>query len=142
MSNPDQPISLEQRKEQCKPIVLVIDDNPKYAKLFELLADKLGITAHIVSSCGEGIEALERFSFDVILMDWYMPEVDGRVCTGKIREIEQTTGTHVPIIGVSGFALATAETCAAAGMDDFLRVPFTYEQLHDKLCHWLQKKEE
>src|SRR5882672_7299011 len=102
MGNPDQPISLEERKEECKPLVLIIDDQPGYARLFDLLSDRLGITAHIVSSCEEGIKALEMFSFDVILMDWLMPDTDGPACACKIRKIEATTGGHIPIIGVSG----------------------------------------
>jgi two-component system sensor histidine kinase/response regulator len=138
VSQPDQPITLEDRKEQCKPIVLVIDDNPRYAKLFELLADRLNITAHLVSSCYEGIEAMKQFSFDIVLMDWFMPEVDGLACTRKIRELEKDTGRRIPIIGVSGYTKATKEQCMAAGMDDFIIVPFTLEALHATLCYWLQ----
>ncbi len=138
----EQPISLEERKEECKPLVLIIDDQPEYAKLFELLSDSLGITAHIVNSCEEGIRALELFSFDVILMDWLMPDVDGPECACKIRKIEQTTGGHIPIIGVSGSVRATRQECLDAGMDDYLPIPFTLEELHEILCKWLKKKEE
>jgi len=139
---PEQPITLEERQAECKPLVLVIDDNPQYKKLFELLADRLGITAHIVDSCGAATGVLEKFSFDVILMDWLMPEVDGAMCTRRIREMEMQTGKHTPIIGVTGYVKATLELCVEAGMDDFLAVPFTFQELHDKLCFWLQKKEE
>lgn len=140
MSELEQPIPLAERKIEGKPLVLIIDDNPEYAKLFELLSDTLGITAHIVSSCGEGIRALEKFSFDVIIMDWLMPEVDGPACAGKIRIIEKGTGRHVPIIGVSGYVLATRQKCLDAGMDDYLPIPFTLEELHEKLCYWMQQK--
>lgn len=140
--NPGQPITLEERKEECKPLVLIIDDQPEYARLFELLSDSLGITAHIVNSCEEGLEALKLFSFDVILMDWLMPDTDGPECTCKIRNIEKTTGGHIPIIGISGSVRATREDSLNAGMDDYLPIPFTLEELHSMLCKWLRKKEE
>lgn len=122
-----------------KPCVLVIDDNPNYAKLFELLADSLGIEALIVNSCCEGLTLLESQCFDIIIMDWFMPEVDGVGCTGKIRAYEQAAGKRrCAIIGVSGYSLATNARCVDAGMDDFLSVPFTYEELHQKLTLWLE----
>jgi CheY-like chemotaxis protein len=136
----DLPVSLSERQAAGKPLVLIIDDNPQYAHLFELLSDRLGITAYIVDSCGAGIQSLEKFSFDVILMDWVMPEVDGPMCTANIRALEKTTGAHIPIIGVSGHIRATHEHCIAAGMDDFLPVPFTLELLQEKLCYWLKEK--
>lgn len=138
------PVSLDERKAECKPLVLVIGDGPDYSRIFELLADKLGITTHIVIGCGEGLRALEKFSFDVVLMDWQMPEIDGRICTKKIREIEEqsATGRHTPIIGITGHIKANRDICLEAGMDDFLAMPFTYTQLHAKLCHWLRLKQE
>ncbi len=142
MTNDEQPITLKERKEECKPLVLIIDDQPEYARLFDLLSESLGITAHIVNSCDEGIKALEMFSFDVILMDWMMPDIDGPECSCKIRIIEKTTGGHIPIIGVSGSVRANRKECLEAGMDDYLEIPFTLEELHAILCKWLQKKEE
>lgn len=143
MSSTDDPaISLEERKSECKPIVLIVDDNPEYAKLFELLADRLGISVHVVNSCADAIQALELYQFDIIIMDWLMPEVDGPRCTGKIRALENAAGRHTAIIGVSGHDNATHTACIESGMDDYLAIPFTLEELHDKLCLWLKKKQE
>lgn len=138
----EQPISLEERKAECKPLVLVVDDNPQYAKIFDLLSDRLGIQFHIVSSCGEAMKALEMFSFDIVLMDWMMPEVDGPMCAKRIRALQAKTGQKFAILAVSGYIQASKKLCLEAGMDDFLEVPFTLEELNEKLCHWLQKKEE
>lgn len=138
----DQPVSLEERKADCKPLVLVVDDNPQYAKIFELLSDSLGIHFHIVNSCREAMEALEMFSFDIVLMDWMMPEVDGPMCAKKIRVFQEKTNQKFAILAVSGYVAANRERCLEAGMDDFLQVPFTLEELNDKLCQWIQKKEE
>jgi|ERR1700733_159091 CheY-like chemotaxis protein len=140
MADEDLPIALSERQTAGKPLVLIIDDNPQYAHLFELLSDRLGITAYIVDSCGAGMLSLEKFSFEVILMDWVMPEIDGPMCTKHIRELEKKTGSHIPIIGVSGHVKANHERCIAAGMDDYLPVPFTLELLQEKLCYWLKRK--
>lgn len=138
--DPQKPISLNTPTQALKPVVLVIDDNPQYAILFDLLSENLGITVRIVTSCDEAIHVIDKFAFDIILMDWLMPEIDGPACTTKIRQIEKETGRHTPIIGVSGYIRATREKCIAAGMDDFLAVPFTLEQLQDKLREWLHEK--
>jgi CheY-like chemotaxis protein len=138
---PELPISLEDRKAQCKPLVLVVDDDPLHHKLLELLARRLEITVHMASSCGETIEALSMFSFDLILMDYRMPEVDGRMCTKKIRAMKEIQ--YIPIICVTADVMSgNREACLAAGMDDFLEKPFTLEELHQKICYWLQKKTE
>jgi CheY-like chemotaxis protein len=136
------PISLEERKAECKPLVLVVDDDPVHHKLLELLADRLGITVHMATSCGQAIEALSMFSFDLVLMDYRMPEVDGLLCTKRIRTMKEV-GHNIPIIAVTAHTMpGSREKCLEAGMDDFLAKPFTLEQLHKKLCYWLQKKTE
>jgi CheY-like chemotaxis protein len=73
-------------------------------------------------------------------MDWVMPNVDGPMCTTNIRAMEKKTGAHIPIIGVSGHIKVNHENCLAAGMDDFLPVPFTMELLNEKLSYWLKKR--
>lgn len=121
-----------------KPLVLIIDDNPRYAHLFELLAERLGIAVHVVNSCEEGLQKIQELKFDVIMMDWLMPEVDGLACAKKIRLRErETKKTKTTIIGVSGYINASKPACLGAGMDDFLEIPFTLEQLHEKLSYWL-----
>jgi CheY-like chemotaxis protein len=137
----DQPISIEERKANCKPLVLVVDDDPTHLKLIELLADRLEITAYMASSCAEAENTLGLFSFDLILMDYRMPEVDGCVCAERIRAMKEIT--QIPIIAVTAHVTpGTREKCLEAGMDDFLGKPFTLEELHQKLCHWLRKKSE
>lgn len=138
----DQPIPLDERKELCKPLVLVVDEDPIHHRLLGLLADKLGIMVYLTSSCSEAIETIRTFSFDVILMDCRMPEVDGYICTKRIRELSEKT-KNIPIIAVTADVMPeNRQKCLACGMSDFLPKPFTFEELHDKLCFWLQKKEE
>lgn len=123
-----------------KPCILVVDDNPQYAKLFELIAESLGFAAFLVTSCAEAESFLKTHHVDLVLMDWVMPEVDGAACTCRIRKLENQLGRHIPIIGVSGYVKASKEACTEAGMDDFLSVPFTMDDLRAKLEIWLTSK--
>jgi len=131
-----QAISDEQARR--KLLVLVIDDNPQYGRLLDLLSENLGITAHRVSNCRQGIAALKKLSFDVVMMDWLMPEVGGAACTAEIRAMEAEHGRRTPIIGVTGHINVTREMCLKSDMDDFLSVPFTFEELRAKLNRWLK----
>ncbi len=71
-----------------------------------------------------------------------MPEVDGYLCTKRIKELTEKT-KHIPIIAVTGDVMPeNRKKCLACGMNDFLAKPFTLKELHSKLCSWLQKKEE
>jgi two-component system sensor histidine kinase/response regulator len=139
-TNEDESGALIERTGGRKPAVLVVDDNAQYGRLLELLSEKLGIDAHRVACCDEGVVAIRTTKFDVILMDWLMPEVDGPMCTGRIRELEKELGRSVPIIGVTGHIKVSYEHCLEAGMDDFLAIPFTIEQLAAKISYWLKEK--
>jgi CheY-like chemotaxis protein len=137
----DQPISFEERKKECKPLVLVVDDDRTHTKLMELLADRLEITAHCVRTCAEALLALETFSFDLILMDVRMPEVDGLICTRRSRQLANDNARKIPIIAVTANVMpGDKETCLSEGMDDYLAKPFTLEEMHEKLCYWLHKR--
>jgi CheY-like chemotaxis protein len=128
----------EQERAQTKrPMVLVVDDDESHQKLLALLADRLEITAFIASSCREAVEALEMFSFDLILMDYRMPEVDGYACTREIRAMKEYS-KRIPIIAVTAHVTLDSKLQAIdAGLDDFLPKPFTLEQLKEKIDQWL-----
>jgi two-component system, sensor histidine kinase and response regulator len=136
------PISLDEQKAELKPLVLIVDDDPVHHKLMELIAERLGFTVHMVSSCGQAIEALSMFSFDLMLMDYRMPDVDGCMCARRIREMKEIKH-DIAIIAVTAHVMkGSSEECLEAGMDDFLQKPFTLEELHNKVSYWLQKKTE
>jgi len=124
-----------------RPMILVIDDQPDNAKLFELVSEMLGITVNIVSACSEAVHAIEKYEFDLIFMDWVMPEENGPACTKRIRKLEERIGGRIPIVGISGYIHASKTKCLEADMDDFLNVPFTMEELQALLAKWTTRKE-
>jgi two-component system, sensor histidine kinase and response regulator len=108
--------------------VLVAEDNPVNLKLALHQLERLGVTAEAAGNGLEVIEAVQRFSFDAILMDCQMPELDGYETTRRIRELPLV---HQPrIIAMTANALAgDRQACLAAGMDDYLSKPVRKEEL-------------
>jgi two-component system sensor histidine kinase/response regulator len=80
----------------------------------------------------EAMAALRHARFDVVLMDVQMPEMDGFEATQAIRQQEELTGTHVPIIAMTAHAMkGDEECCLAAGMDGYVSKPVDVQKLFD-----------
>jgi CheY-like chemotaxis protein len=76
-------------------------------------------------------------------MDIQMPIMDGLVATRKIRELEESTNSHIPIIAITANALlGDKETCLNAGMDEYISKPFQIEELVTKMSHLLASEPE
>lgn len=110
--------------------VLLVEDNAVNQHLAQRLLEKQG---HAVTIANNGREALAMFdshAFDVVLMDVQMPEMDGFEATAAIREMEQKTGRHLPIIAMTAHAMkGDEERCLRAGMDSYLAKPIQAQQL-------------
>jgi two-component system, sensor histidine kinase and response regulator len=78
----------------------------------------------------EAVEAFNNGSFDLILMDVQMPEMDGFAATRRIRELEEASGGHTTIVAMTAHVMAgDRERCLAAGMDDYVSKPLRKEDL-------------
>src|SRR5207248_772367 len=78
----------------------------------------------------EALAMLENHSFDVILMDLEMPEMDGMEAAKSIRRMETVSGKRVPIIAMTAHAVhGYREECLAAGMDGYVTKPIWPEEL-------------
>ena len=110
--------------------VLLVEDNPVNQRLAHEILRRRG---HRVTVAENGREALDRLSeatFDIVLMDVQMPEMNGLDATGAIRAGEQATGRHLPIVAMTAHAMAgDRERCLAAGMDEYLTKPIRAEAL-------------
>jgi CheY-like chemotaxis protein len=81
-------------------------------------------------------------SFDLILMDCQMKEIDGFAATQAIRRLEAESNRHTPIVAMTaGVVASDREKCLDAGMDDYICKPFTIQQLREKIIAWLIRKD-
>jgi len=118
------------REGQRKLRILLAEDNAVNQMLAARLIKKRGHMASVVSSGREALAALEKDSFDVILMDVQMPEMDGFEATAEIRKRENATGRHTPIIAMTAYAMrGDRERCLTAGMDGYVSKPVQPEEL-------------
>jgi PAS domain S-box-containing protein len=110
--------------------VLVADDNIINQKLAKRLLEKLGCYVDTVANGIEAVQVTASLPYDLVLMDMQMPEMDGLEATGVIRDREQGTGKHLPIIALTANALqGDRELCLKAGMDWYLAKPFKPQEL-------------
>jgi signal transduction histidine kinase/CheY-like chemotaxis protein len=109
--------------------VLLAEDNVVNQKVAVRLLQRMGHSV-TVTATGRGVLAtLEKQSFDLILMDVQMPEMDGMEATAAIREKERG-GEHIPIIGLTANAMSgDRELCLAAGMDGYVSKPVSVQEL-------------
>ncbi len=104
--------------------VLLAEDNAVNRTLATRLLQKHGHTVVVVENGRQALDALERETVDLVLMDVQMPEMDGLEATAAIREKEKKTGDHLPIIALTAHAMkGDREKCLAAGTDDYLTKP-------------------
>ncbi len=104
--------------------ILVAEDNYVNQVVVSALLARQGHKAVTVTTGAAAVEALVSDHFDLVMMDIQMPEMDGYEATRRIREREQTTGGHIPIIAMTANALkGDRELCLAAGMDDYVAKP-------------------
>ena len=114
--------------------VLLAEDHPVNQAIVLRLLTRQG---HQVTTAQNGREVLQKLdggSFDVVLMDVQMPEMDGLEATGAIREREKTAGGRLPIIAMTASAMpGDRAKCLAAGMDDYLSKPVGFAALLERL---------
>jgi CheY-like chemotaxis protein len=105
--------------------VLLVEDNLINQKITLLTLKPL---VYSIDTATNGKEALDKFgtsNYDLILMDIQMPVMSGLVAAEKIRELEKTTNSHIPIIAITANAmLGDKEKCLSAGIDDYISKPF------------------
>ena len=110
--------------------ILLAEDNALNRLVAVRLLEREGYRVSVVMDGREAVEAFQRESFDVILMDVQMPEMDGLEATVAIRQAERATGGHIPIIAATAHAMKGDEQlCLEAGMDAYLSKPLDIARL-------------
>ena len=115
--------------------VLVAEDNPVNQRLIVRLLEKRGHRVVLADNGRQALAALEKESFDLVLMDVQMPEMDGFEATSKIRMREKSIGSHQTIIALTAHAMkGDREECLARGMDGYLTKPIRPQELDEVLA--------
>jgi CheY-like chemotaxis protein len=114
--------------------ILMAEDNPFNQRVTLLMLTKLGHSVAVVVNGREAIAALESASFDLVLMDLQMPEMDGFEATAAIRLAEAGTSRHVPIIALTAHAMKEdRDRCLKAGMDGYVSKPIQQDKLRQAI---------
>jgi len=117
--------------------VLIVEDHPVNQEVAIALVARLGYASDLAENGIEALAALEKESYDAVLMDCHMPEMDGFQATEEVRRREAGR-IHTPIIAMTAGALIEdREKCMAAGMDDYLAKPIKNGELERALTRWI-----
>ena len=122
--------------------VLLVEDTPVNQKLASMLLRKQGCSVTLAEDGQQAVAAIARETFDVVLMDLQMPNMDGIEATQCVRAREQAEGlAHLPIIALTANVLASdREHCMDAGMDDFITKPFKADEMTAILLKHAQRR--
>jgi signal transduction histidine kinase/ActR/RegA family two-component response regulator len=104
--------------------VLLAEDNRVNQRLATRLLEKMGHHVTLAENGRIAVDTVARQTFDLVLMDVQMPEMDGLEATALIRTTELGTGRHLPILAVTAHVMkGDREKCLASGMDGYLSKP-------------------
>lgn len=112
--------------------ILVVEDQETIREVARTILAAAGHEVAVAANGAEAVAAARRAGFDLILMDVYMPVMDGLMAAREIRALEGLY-SKVPIIAISG----NMQSLAAAGMNDHISKPFRKADLLRKVDAWL-----
>ena len=116
--------------------ILVVEDIPLNQLLMKTLLEEFGFTMDIAGNGKLAIEKLQKNTYDIILMDLQMPEMDGFEATQYIRN---KMNLQVPIIALTAdVTTVDVEKCIEAGMNDYLSKPIDEKLLYTKIIRYLK----
>jgi CheY-like chemotaxis protein len=118
--------------------ILVVEDNKVNQMLVTNMLKKKGVYVVPANDGIEGLEALNKGDFDLILMDIQMPRMDGYHAVAEIRRMKNLVKANLPIIALTASAYVTEkEKAQLFGMTDHIGKPFSPEEMLDKITRVL-----
>lgn len=131
-----QHITAETKRQTIR--LLLAEDNSINQVVAKAMIEKLGCYVDTVDNGYEAIKALESNTYDLVLMDCQMPEMDGLQATKLIRDPNSKVLNHnIPIIALTANTMqGDREKCIAVGMDDYIAKPFAPQVLADIIDKW------
>jgi PAS domain S-box-containing protein len=128
---------VESQKQKVR--ILLAEDNITNQKVALKILEKLGYHADTASNGAEALDAVGTRSYDLVLMDIQMPEMDGFEVTNRIRSMASSASRQdVPIIAMTAHAMkGDREKCIEAGMNDYVSKPVQPRQLSEAIARWI-----
>lgn len=121
------------------PRILVVDDMETNRFLLEVFLRRHGFEPELAAGGDEAVRLATSKTYDAILLDLHMPDVDGFAAARRIRTFEEGKGSRMPIIALTAsIAKGTREKCLAAGMDEYLTKPLDLRRFRQLLESKLQ----
>jgi CheY-like chemotaxis protein len=115
--------------------ILIAEDSPMNIIIMKKLLSMHSLGAIFVTNGEEAVAAMQTADYDVVLMDIYMPRMDGYEATGIIRGMEDKNKADVHIIALTAAAeMFAADKIKAAGFDDYIAKPLNIAELVSKLA--------
>ena len=110
--------------------ILLAEDNLMNQRVIQKMLEREGFDIRIAETGTQAVEAVEKDTFDIVLMDIHMPEMDGYEATRTIRKLEKGSDRHIPIIALTASVMdSDKRACLNAGMDGFIPKPVDKEKL-------------
>ena len=136
------PGSATEAKDWSYLRILLAEDNMVNQEVVMATLAQFGCQVDVVNNGREALTAMTRESYDIVLMDCQMPDMDGYEATRAIRGWEQAAqGPRIPIIALTANAMqGDRDKCLAAGMDDYLPKPFQQEQVYAILIRYAGRR--
>jgi two-component system, sensor histidine kinase len=123
--------------------ILLVEDNKVNQQVTIAMLSHSPYVIDVASNGREAIDVFSHHTYDLVLMDCQMPELDGYETSMHLREIETSTkAPRIPIIALTANAMrGDKEKCIEAGMDDYLPKPFNRESLLAVVTRWSARLE-
>ena len=141
---PNPPIAkaaAQKKKRKGKDIeILLVEDNPVNQQVCELMLMKMNHNCDLANDGDEGIKMVEAGSYDLILMDVQMPNLDGLEATRRIRASKHISPQPKIVALTAGIMENDYQQAFAAGMDDFIPKPVVYEKLKEVVDKVVEEK--
>ncbi len=117
--------------------ILLVEDNAINQKLALKVLERMGYPADLAGNGIAALQALERQSYDIVLMDIHMPQMDGLDATREIRLRGAGSSTSPWIIAMTADAMqGDRERCLDAGMNDYIAKPMQLQAVQEAIAAW------
>jgi two-component system sensor histidine kinase/response regulator len=129
--------------EEPRLRILLAEDSPTSRLIVTANLEQAGCVVRVVDNGRKAVQALEEGDFDLVLMDVFMPEMDGLDAARAIRRREKGSGRRVPIIAMTGTDTQEHRgKCLEAGMDGFVSKPVTPNEFREVIASLLPRDQD